>query len=90
MSIAMENSEFRKATIETLRSVRDVVGTVRTGHVDDEPRAGSMFYVYRENGKFMRTNIVKQILSQFGGEGYTVYEFETDSGSQYRVKIDRS
>jgi hypothetical protein len=58
--------------------------------VDQEPKQGAMFYMYRSNGHYMRTNVVSKITSQVGAEGVTTYEFETESGSKYRLKVDQN
>ena len=83
----MGNSGYRKASIETLKSARDVAGTIRPGTIASVPTAGKMFYMYRPSGHYMRTNVVLQVTSQAGDGDSVVYEFETESGSKYRLTL---
>lgn len=83
----MGNNGWKKASIETLKSNRDVVGTIREGSTEEEPKAGKMFYMHRTNGYYMRTNVVSQVTAQAGDSGGQVFEFETESGSKYRLTL---
>lgn len=79
-------ARWRKASIETLRSARDTVGKVRTGHTYFEPRPGSLFVLYREDGKFMRTSTIQQVTAEAKSSDSNVFEFETKN-SKYRVTL---